>query len=434
MAFLDVQESFGQTNTPVSTIFVSLPANKQEFEYIFERAPSKDDIARVLRIRSELERHPNVYFLKFKEDLKPRDLSFKSINIFIGRTKRGRFYFPNGDLVLLDEIEGQFEERPIVLLSCVAEENPERLPSINPEISYEEALQQITEISGGAPGCVYLFKSQKQIVDNLMQNFNKANAGSDLRLMLWGGAGSTMVVLKRIDLKEKSLTSSRDNGLAMNSLAPKPVSGRENFSVRGEPRKCSMDSIRLSFDLHLKPKPGAESRITQLFKNQAASTVALLALKHKLPEAIGDLEKVFLKLSFHSTCDFDSPMAQLYSRVYEVKFLNKALPLYNNNITLAYDSTRHVLTLTAQDIRAATHNLESFHICDSKTILISLTYPENHEPSIFDLYFNVTRISLKSISTEDEVSFRVYPEHEVTPRENGLRRWALQASDCYSKQ
>jgi hypothetical protein len=204
---------------PNTIIILSMPANKEEFNHIFKRAPSPDELNNIVTLLNRYKNLKNVYVIKQPSDLdkmmkilwsnddkKKYDETFPRIGFsVVGHNDQGNFYFPDGSSMKLEDIEKKFDGVPGMFLSCNAKSYG--VNGVDYKLSYSEALNIASNIDDivtkmhDERRCNIFFDSPRKIATSMIETLNDESRIKYTAKFLGAAGGLTggFILVKQMD-------------------------------------------------------------------------------------------------------------------------------------------------------------------------------------------------------------------------------------------
>lgn len=218
---------FGQNeltlfDRPNTTIILSMPANEVEFNNIFKRKPSTDELKNITTLLNQYKGEKNVYVLNQPDDLEKimKTIADKgNKNLYdeyyprigfsvVGHNDKGEFYFPNGTSMKLEDVEKKFGGFPAMFLSCNAKEYG--VTGVDYKLTYSEALDIATDIDNivtqmhDEKACNIYWDTPRKIATTMMTTLNRKSKIKYTAKFLGAAGGLTggFVLLKQLDMPD----------------------------------------------------------------------------------------------------------------------------------------------------------------------------------------------------------------------------------------
>ncbi len=211
--------SFDRPNT---IILLSMPANESEFNEIFKRSSTQEELDNIVTLLNQYKDLKNVYVLKEPADLdkimkivlnkyakEEYDEAIPRIGFsVVGHNDKGNFYFPDGTSMKLDDVEKKFNGIPGMFLSCNAKKYG--VTGVDYKLTYSEALSIASDIDNivtemhEKKACNIYFDTPRKIATTMLETLNRNSKIKYTAKFLGAAGGLTggFVLLKQFDTLE----------------------------------------------------------------------------------------------------------------------------------------------------------------------------------------------------------------------------------------
>ncbi len=204
---------------PNTIILLSMPANENEFQNIFQRRPEQGELNNIVALLNQYKGSKNIYVLNEPDDLEKimKTIMSKADNkqydeyiprigfSIIGHNDNGNFYFPNGATMQLEDVEKKFLGIPGMFLSCNAKKYG--VTGVDYKLTYPEALDIATDMDDIVTDmhdkrhCNVFFDTPRKIATTMIETLNDRNRVKYTAKFLGAAGGLTggFVLLKQLD-------------------------------------------------------------------------------------------------------------------------------------------------------------------------------------------------------------------------------------------